>query len=39
MRNSKNKFYGKLKVNKETRKAIKFFGKIKLKMVSELVKK
>ena len=39
MRNAKNKFYGKLKVNKDTRKVMKFFNKIKPKMIAELPKK
>ncbi len=39
MRNRKNKFYGKLKVSKDTRKVMKFFNKIKPKMIAELVKK
>ena len=39
MRNGKNKFYGKLKVSKDTRKAMKFFNQIKPKMIAELPKK
>ena len=39
MRNVKDKFYGKLKIDKKTREVIKKFNKIKPKMVAELVKK
>jgi len=38
MKNIKNKFYGQLKVNKEIRQTIKFFNKIKPKMISELAR-
>ena len=39
MKNVKNKFYSKLKLDKDTRKVIKFFNKIKPKMIAELPKK
>ena len=39
MRNVKNKFYGKLKIDKKTREIIKKFNGIKPKMIAELVKK
>ncbi len=39
MRNGKNKFYGQLKMSKDTRKVMKFFNQIKLKMIAELPKK